>query len=114
MASPASGGKGSVVLNTLTPGFCRTSLFRDNKFPASVFLKLISILIGRSADMGSRELVYAAAAGPETHGMWLDSHEVREPSEFVRSEEGGRLEVRVWEELKGILEGVEPGITRNI
>lgn len=64
--------------------------------------------------MGSRELVHAAAAGPETHGKWLDSHEIREPSPFVRSKEGELLQTRVYEELMAILEKVEPAITKNI
>lgn len=64
--------------------------------------------------MGSRELVHAAAAGPETHGKWLDSHKIREPSAFVRSKEGQMLQTRVYEELMGILEQVEPGIIKNI
>ncbi|KAJ4416626.1 hypothetical protein N0V82_006635 [Gnomoniopsis sp. IMI 355080] len=114
MAASTSNSKGPVILNTLTPGFCRTALFRDNKFPASIFIKITSTLLGRSAEMGSRELVHAAAAGPETHGKWLDSHEIREPSAFVRSEEGQMLQTRVYEELMGILDHVEPGIIKNI
>lgn len=114
MADPTSNSKGSVIINTLTPGFCRTSLFRDNKFPASIFIKFTSALIGRSAEVGSRELTHAAAAGPETHGKWLDSHEIREPSPFVRSEEGKILQARVYNELMEILENAEPGITKNI
>lgn len=114
MAAPGSATKGAVILNTLTPGFCRTALFRDNTFPASAFLACTTRLIGRSAEAGSRVLVYAAAAGPETHGRWLDSCEDREPSAYVRSEEGARMQVRVYEELMAILEGIEPGVTKNI
>ncbi|CAN8100331.1 unnamed protein product [Discula destructiva] len=114
LSRPTSSSEYGVILNTLTPGFCRTSLFRDNAFPASFFLKVTGTLIGRSAEAGSRELVHAAAAGPETHGKWLDSHEIREPSSFVRSQEGKRLEVRVYEELVDLLESVEPGITKKI
>lgn len=115
MLAPDGATRGSVVLSTLNPGFCRTALFRDNTFPASAVLALTTRLLGRSAEAGSRVLVYAAAAGrPETHGAWLDSCETREPSAFVRSEEGATAQVRVYEELMGILEGIEPGITKNI
>lgn len=114
MTVSTSNSKDGVILNTLTPGFCRTSLFRDNKFPASLFIKITSTLIGRSAEAGSRELVYAAAAGPETHGKWLDSHEIREPSPFVQSQEGKMLQAQVYKELTSILEGIEPGITKGI
>ncbi|KAF3768664.1 NAD(P)-binding protein [Cryphonectria parasitica EP155] len=114
MSSPISNTKGSVILNTVNPGFCRTLLFRHNTFPASVALTAISYLIGRSAEAGSRVLVDAAAARPETNGKWLDTCELREPSAYVRSEEGEEMQIRVYEELMRILEEIEPGITRNI
>lgn len=117
MSAAGSATKGTITLTTLNPGFCRTALFRDNTFPASLFLACTTRLLGRSAEMGSRVLVWAAAAarGPEeVHGRWLDSCEVREPSPFVRSAEGAAVQARVYEELMGILEGVEPGVTKNI
>lgn len=36
------------------------------------------------------------------------------PSAFVRSEEGGRVQKRVYEELSAKLERIHPGITANI
>ena len=114
MSKPTSNSKGQVILNTLNPGFCRTALFRDNKFPASIFLNLMSQLIGRSAEVGSRVIVDAAAAGPETHGSWLDTLKIREPSAYVRSEEGQEMQRRLYDELMEILDGVEPNIARNI
>ncbi|KAI3397779.1 hypothetical protein diail_10312 [Diaporthe ilicicola] len=113
MAKPTSNSRG-VIFNTLNPGFCRTSLFRDNKFPAATVLAVMSRLIGRSAEAGSRVMVDAAAAGPETHGKWLDTFEIREPSAYVRSEEGQKMQRRLYEELMVILEQVEPGVTKNI
>ncbi|KKY38758.1 putative short chain dehydrogenase [Diaporthe ampelina] len=111
--APDSNSKG-VILNTLNPGFCRTALFRDNKFPASIFLAFTSRLIGRSAEAGSRVIVDAAAAGPETHGKWLDTFEIREPSEYVRSEEGQKMQRRLYDELMAVLDRAEPGIAKNI
>ncbi|KAL1872356.1 hypothetical protein Daus18300_004326 [Diaporthe australafricana] len=113
MSKPTSKSKG-VILNTLNPGFCRTSLFRDNKPPAATFLALMSRLIGRSAEAGSKIIVDAAAAGPGTHGEWLDTLETREPSAYVRSEEGQKMQRRLYEELMVILEQVEPGVTKQI
>lgn len=114
MSKPTSSSKGKVILNTLNPGFCRTALFRDNKFPASIFLRFTSQLIGRSAEAGSRVIVDAAAAGPETHGKWLDTFEIREPSAYVRSEEGQEMQRRLYDELMEILDRAEPNIARNI
>lgn len=56
----------------------------------------------------------AAAAGPETHGKWLDTFEIREPSVYVRSEEGQKMQQRLYDELIEILDRVEPGIVNNI
>lgn len=114
LPDPSSAKGAAVVLNTLTPGFCRTALFRDNTFPASAFIGFNSWVLGRSAEAGARTLVHAAAAGPETHGQWLDTCDVRAPSAYVRSEEGGEAQRRVYGELMALLEGIEPGVTRNI
>lgn len=104
----------AVIFNTLTPGFCRTALFRDNKFPASAFIGFNSWVLGRSAEAGARTIVHAAAAGPETHGKWLDTCEIREPSAYVRSEEGEKMQRRVYGELMEVLERAVPGITKNV
>lgn len=64
--------------------------------------------------MGSRTLVEAARAGEETHGVYMVDCEVAEVSRWVRSEEGVEAQGRLYEELKGILEGIEPGVTLNI
>lgn len=112
LADPTA--KGDIVLNTLNPGFCRTALFRDNAFPASAFIGFNAWVLGRSAEAGARTLVHAAAAGPETHGKWLDTCDIREPSSYVRSEEGVKVQRRVYDELMELLEKVEPGITKNI
>lgn len=114
MSKPASDSRGKVILNTLNPGFCRTALFRDNKFPASIFLKFTSQLIGRSAEVGSRVIVDAASAGPETHGKWLDTLKMREPSAYVRSKEGQEMQRRLYDELMEILDRVEPNIAGKI
>lgn len=113
MSKPTSNSKG-VILNTLNPGFCRTALFRDNKFPASIFLAFTSRLIGRSAEVGSRIIVDAAAGGPETHGEWLDTFEIREPSAYVRSDEGKKMQLKLYDELMEILNRIEPGLAKNI
>lgn len=114
LSASTTGSTDSVILNTLTPGYCRSALFRDNKFPASLFINVTGKLLARSSEQGSRTYVHAAAAGPETHGKWLDSNVIREPSSFVRSKEGKKAQARVYEELMSILEAVEPGITSNI
>lgn len=64
--------------------------------------------------MGSRTLVAAAAAGEESHGMYMVDCEPREPSQWVRSEKGRETQKRWYGELMEYLEGIEPGVTKNI
>lgn len=107
-------GNNNVVVNTLNPGFCRSSLFRSVPFPVNWIIKLAGLLMGRTCEMGSRTLVAAAAAGPESHGRYMNSCVVGQESLFVTSEEGARAQKRVYAELMAILEGIVPGITKSL
>lgn len=64
--------------------------------------------------MGSRTLVAAACAGEDTHGTYMTDCQIREPSKWVRSEQGKDAQQRVYKELLGVLEEIEPGVTKNI
>ncbi|KAF3761944.1 NAD(P)-binding protein [Cryphonectria parasitica EP155] len=103
-----------VVLNCINPGFCRTELFRHNTFPLNYIVRCTLRLLGRTAEMGSRTVMAAAAAGRESHGQYMDSCVVRTPSKLVVSAEGQNLQSRVYEELEGVLEDIQPGITSVI
>lgn len=100
-----------VIVNCLNPGFCRTEFFRHAPFPLSYLLHIGVTLVGRSAEMGSRTLVAAAAAGRESHGRYMDSCVLRDPSALVMSDEGAMLQKRVYDELMEELERIKPGIS---
>lgn len=103
-----------VIINCVNPGFCRTDLFRHAAFPLNYVVKLTLRLIGRTSEMGSRTLMAAAAAGKASHGQYMDSCEVQDPSKLVLSEEGKVLQSRVYNELTEILETIQPGIMGNV
>ncbi|KAH6665657.1 short-chain dehydrogenase/reductase-like protein [Halenospora varia] len=103
-----------IILNTLTPGFCHSDLMRHAKFPLNIAAFIGKALLARSTEVGSRTLVAAASAGPETHGMYMVDCKVRDPSAWVRSPQGGKTQAKVWIELLEILEGIQPGIGKNI
>ncbi|KAG0646606.1 Short chain dehydrogenase atnD [Hyphodiscus hymeniophilus] len=107
-------GKPKVVLNTLTPGFCHSELMRHATLPLKVMGGIGKKLIGRTSEVGSRTLVAAACAGDETHGTYMMDCQVGEVSAWVRSDKGKETQDRVYNELLGVLEGIEPGITKNI
>ncbi|ETN46661.1 uncharacterized protein HMPREF1541_00847 [Cyphellophora europaea CBS 101466] len=99
-----------VVINTVNPGACHTHLTDELGWMPSV----VKFFLARSAEVGSRNFVHAAAAGDESKGQYLNDCKVEEPSAFVRSEEGEKTQIRVWTELKAILEEIEPGVTGSI
>ncbi|KAK7409685.1 hypothetical protein QQX98_008128 [Neonectria punicea] len=106
-------GKGHVLVNELNPGLCRTELYRNWSFPFNLAVKLVNVVLGRTAEMGSRTLVAAAVAGEETHANWMSDCRLYVWPGSMEGEEGVKLTSRVWEELMEILEGVEPNV-RNI
>lgn len=104
----------AVIVNCVSPGFCRTDLFRHAAFPLNYIVKLILRLLGRTSEMGSRTLLAAASADRQSHGQYMDNCVMRDPSQLVLSEEGKVLQRRIYEELMGILEGIQPGINQNV
>ena len=60
-----------VVLNMLSPGLCKTSLTRNATGRTKVTMTIAKALLARTAEEGSRVLVYAATLGPTSHGMYI-------------------------------------------
>ena len=104
-----------VVLNFVEPGPCRSELLRDGAgtWYVTAVLRALRPLVFRTPEMGARTYIHAAAAGPASHGRYLEDCKLSSPHEFVDSEEGLKVQKRVYEELVGILEGIEPGICSN-
>jgi NAD(P)-dependent dehydrogenase (short-subunit alcohol dehydrogenase family) len=103
-----------VILNMVNPGLCHSSLMRNTKGIMGLIVQLLKLILARSTELGSRTLVTSAAGGSETHGKYMSDCEVKDPSEFVRSEDGKKTQERVYKELMAILEKIQPGITKNI
>jgi len=81
-ASPVSPAS-PVIITTMTPGFCKSDLFRDEGFGSRV-MNVLGNVIGRTTEVGSRTLVDAASSvhGREVHGQFLWDCQV---SEYVAS-----------------------------
>lgn len=103
-----------VIINALTPGLCRTTFFRHAPGLLRAILEIGVRLVGRTAEVGSRCLMAAAAAGRESHGGYMENCKLKGPGPFIESEEGAQLQKRVYDELLQVLEDVQPGITKNI
>ncbi|KAL0262472.1 hypothetical protein SLS55_001440 [Diplodia seriata] len=117
-ASPTLMGRSAypVVVTAPNPGLCASALRRE-MYEGSFFMRwgvwLMERLLERSSEEGARNFVACASAGEAYHGRYVSDGVPKEPAALVRSEEGAVLQKRVWEELRDILEGIEPGVTRN-
>nr|XP_036579238.1 short-chain dehydrogenase/reductase family [Colletotrichum truncatum]KAF6786724.1 short-chain dehydrogenase/reductase family [Colletotrichum truncatum] len=113
IAADAS-GKGRVQITTLNPGLCSTALFRNVPFPLTVVVKIGLKLLARSAEVGSRCLMSAAFAGEEAHGRYMSDCVVVKFPKLMQGEEGEQMQGRLWEETLEVLNGVDPGVSRNL
>ncbi|TVY64057.1 Short chain dehydrogenase atnD [Fusarium oxysporum f. sp. cubense] len=100
-----------VTINTTNPGLCSSGLGGGEE---GLLFKVGSFLFARSAEVGSRNLVYSASAGAETHGQYLDRCKIQQPATIVTGPRGKTTQERVWDELIAKLEKIQPGITGNL
>jgi retinol dehydrogenase 12 len=99
-----------VIINTLNPGFCHSELMREFGWKQYI---IKSIFGARTTEVGSRTLANAASFGPESHGQYLSDCGIAHVSNFITSDEGKKVQKQSWDELKEILEGIQPGILKN-
>ena len=98
-------GKPHVIVNAVNPGCC-VSESQRHATPVMYFLiKLGGLILARTTEAGSRTLFAGAAAGEESHGMYMSDCKVKEPSAFVRGEDGLDTQKKVYEQLLRFLEG---------
>jgi NAD(P)-dependent dehydrogenase (short-subunit alcohol dehydrogenase family) len=60
-----------VVLNTVNPGLCKTSLRRNITGALKVQTDILQALVARTAEIGSRTLFHGGTAGPESYGRYM-------------------------------------------
>lgn len=91
----------NVVVDTVTPGLCRSELSRDIPPNPEFEAKLA---LARTSEEGSRQIIWAAI-GPENateeevkklHGGYVHNTEAVQTSEWTRSEEGKVVQDKVW------------------
>ena len=89
----------TIIVNAVNPGLCATSLMR-NASDAPLAMRIRMAILSVSAEVGSRELVWAALAGSEQagslRGQYISRNAVVEPSDFVLSERGRIAQDRTW------------------
>lgn len=94
----------SIIVTTVTPGFCITDVRRNMGLGNRVGSKLMEWTIARTAEQGARQLLWAALGpdgkdGPQTralNGAYVSAASVCEPSDWVVSKEGHDVQERIW------------------
>jgi len=72
-------GKPAVIVNYTCPGACRSDLAREwHGWASSLILWLIQVTICKTAEEGSRTLVYASCLGEDSHGKWIHNDRIEE------------------------------------
>ncbi|KAJ5537337.1 retinol dehydrogenase 14 [Penicillium frequentans] len=99
-------GEPLVIVNAVTPGFCKSDLLTREKAPW--ILKLVQALIARTVENGSKTLLHAVTQGVETHGKWLENQAVADPGTIVTSDEAAVIRKKVWAEITSVLRDVDP------
>ncbi|KAK6849771.1 short chain dehydrogenase [Apiospora arundinis] len=71
--------KTGVTINMVNPGLCRTGLTRYSTWYYRLYIDVVRVLLAaRTAEEGSRTILYGVAAGKETHGKYLSGCKIRE------------------------------------
>ena len=89
-----------VIVNTVNPGYCHSALRRNATGLISLPMRLWELIIARSTEKGSRQLIWACIGGKDNidqlRGAYISSMVVRESSDFVVSEEGKLAQTKLW------------------
>ena len=67
-----------MIINIVNPGLCKTELSRNVGPLLQAAFTAVKFLIARTAEMGSRTLLHAAFAEPESHGKYLSACKIQE------------------------------------
>jgi retinol dehydrogenase-12 len=73
ISSAAKTSETPVIVNCMTPGWCKSEFMRELSGVAKVFVGASQAVLGRSTEVGRRALIAAASAGVESHGEYMEN-----------------------------------------
>ncbi|CAK4032113.1 Hypothetical predicted protein [Lecanosticta acicola] len=102
----------SVVVNSLTPGYCHSGLLSNAKPVTAFAFRMLAKATARPADVGARTLIASISQGVPSHGKYINDGEIEEKalSGFVRSPNGKAAQEKLWGELVDLLKQKNPEI----
>ncbi|KAH9969289.1 hypothetical protein BGW80DRAFT_1177028 [Lactifluus volemus] len=107
-----------VIVTAVNPGLCKSQLIRNQSFLVRLIAAIVMILIGRTTEEGSRQLVWAAVGGVgrefELRGGYVSKGDLQEVSDYVLSDEGAVVQTRIWDESIEIVSRADPRFGSNL
>ncbi|KIW54138.1 hypothetical protein PV05_06520 [Exophiala xenobiotica] len=111
VTASSKGAMPSVIVNSLTPGFCKSDLMspsRGEKAPLP--LRVMQWLVARDVTEGAKTYVDAAVQGVSSHGKWLENQVVADPGNIVTGQDAVRARQQIWKEMLDVLKQVDGGL----
>ncbi|KAA1473873.1 hypothetical protein DENSPDRAFT_780602, partial [Dentipellis sp. KUC8613] len=88
-----------LIVDCVNPGFCSSELGRNGPRILRALAYLVGLIVARTPEQGSRQLIWAALGGSEKEdelkGAYVSDHGVEEPSDFLLSEQGAKDQKRI-------------------
>ncbi|KAJ7152665.1 hypothetical protein C8R43DRAFT_1067124 [Mycena crocata] len=103
----------TVVVNNVCPGMVNTNFDAKQAWWFRQIMGVVRAVTGRSAEAGARTLIYAASAGPETHGELLVDYDVWDRIPLLKTENGRKMQKRLWNETLAATESAAAGSIEN-
>ncbi|KAK7031655.1 WW domain-containing oxidoreductase [Favolaschia claudopus] len=107
-----------VITSAVDPGYCYSELRREFSGFMAVFDWFMEKALAFTSEVGSRRLIWTSLSHPENpdklRGQYTASFQILEPSDFVISPEGKKVQDRSWNELVEILGKVDPRVTETV
>jgi retinol dehydrogenase-12 len=89
-----------IIVTAANPGYCKSQLARHVPFTKLLVMKIMAALLGRTAEEGSRQLVWAAIGGAgrefELRGAYVGMADIKNVSDYVLSDDGAAAQRRIW------------------
>ncbi|KAH9479748.1 Short chain dehydrogenase sol3 [Psilocybe cubensis] len=122
----------SIIVNAVNPGYCYSNLRSTYTGPRAWFDWFMERVLARTAEEGSRQVVWAALGCDESEnaagggsarqrtrereakmkGAYISNASISEPSDYVIGEEGRKAQDLLWDNLLEELTKVDPEVEK--
>ena len=104
-----------LIVNAVNPGLCVSALRRNVPLSGQIVFWLYDVFVSWSTERGSRQLIFAALGNQDKldamKGAYISSSKVEEPSDYVISDEGAKVQKQLWVRLPHLVHSFPPDLT---